>query len=243
MLIINADDYGSKQYVTDRILYCYETNRITSASTMVFMADSERAAELAIECGLDVGLHLNFTDKFTGNVKLPLLNKYHHRVATFLLGKKYSFIFYNPLLKKPFDYVFKAQYEEFERLYNRIPTHINGHHHMHLCANILIDRIIPPHFKVRRNFTFATGEKDSFNRFYRYLVDLWLTRRYTCTDFFFSISPFHELQRLKRIVRLAISSNVELMVHPQKPEEYDYLMTAEYLNIIADVKKGSYATL
>ena len=30
------------------------------------MADSERAAELAKENELDVGFHLNFTDRFTG---------------------------------------------------------------------------------------------------------------------------------------------------------------------------------
>ena len=65
MLIINADDWGRSVAETDAALRCYKEGRITSVSAMVFMEDSERAAELAKENELDVGLHLNFTDKFT----------------------------------------------------------------------------------------------------------------------------------------------------------------------------------
>ncbi|PYL02866.1 MAG: chitooligosaccharide deacetylase, partial [Verrucomicrobia bacterium] len=65
MLIINADDWGCSVAETDAALRCYKGGRITSVSAMVFMEDSERAAELAKENELDVGLHLNFTDKFT----------------------------------------------------------------------------------------------------------------------------------------------------------------------------------
>ena len=66
MLIINADDFGRSVAETDAALRCYIAGRITSVSAMVFMADSERAAELAKENELDVGLHLNFTERFTG---------------------------------------------------------------------------------------------------------------------------------------------------------------------------------
>ena len=65
MLIINADDWGRSVAETDAALRCYKGGRITSVSAMVFMEDSERAAELAKENELDVGLHLNFTDEFT----------------------------------------------------------------------------------------------------------------------------------------------------------------------------------
>ena len=67
MLIINADDWGRSVAETDAALKCFRERRITSVSAMVFMGDSERAAELAKENKLDVGLHLNFTDRFTAN--------------------------------------------------------------------------------------------------------------------------------------------------------------------------------
>ena len=66
MLIINADDFGRRSRRQMRLSVLHEQARITSVSAMVFMADSERAAELAKENELDVGLHLNFTERFTG---------------------------------------------------------------------------------------------------------------------------------------------------------------------------------
>ena len=64
MLIVNADDWGGWKSATDAALACYKAGRINSVSAMVFMEDSERAAELAQADGLDVGLHLNFTTPF-----------------------------------------------------------------------------------------------------------------------------------------------------------------------------------
>ena len=55
MLIINADDFGRSVAETDAALRCYVAGRITSVSAMVFMADSERSAELAKENALAVG--------------------------------------------------------------------------------------------------------------------------------------------------------------------------------------------
>ena len=60
MLIINADDWGRSQAETDAALRCYQGGRITSVSAMVFMADSERAAELAKEKRIGRGLASEF---------------------------------------------------------------------------------------------------------------------------------------------------------------------------------------
>ena len=65
MLIINADDWGRSRAETDAALRCYQGGRITSVSAMVFMADSERASELAKENELDMGLHLSFSEELT----------------------------------------------------------------------------------------------------------------------------------------------------------------------------------
>lgn len=243
MLIINADDLGRNRLATDNALSCYKNGRITSASAMMFMADSERSAEFALENSLDTGLHLNFTQEFSDTVRSAVLYEYHQRIATFLLKSKYCVLLYNPLLRREFDYVYKAQYEEFLRLYNRIPTHIDGHRHMHLCTNMIVGHVIPRNQRVRRNLTFDPNEKGPFNRFYRHVVDMWLARKYGCADFFFTISPISDSSRLRRIVNLANSSNVELMVHPEKVEEFAYLMSAEYFQLISNVIKGTYAVL
>jgi predicted glycoside hydrolase/deacetylase ChbG (UPF0249 family) len=210
---------------------------------MVFMADSERAAQLALENGLDTGLHLNFSLQFDGNCKSNKLLECQRRIASFLKTNKYSFLLYNPLLKGDFHYVYSAQYEEYVHLYNKVPTHIDGHHHLHLCTNILAARLIPKGAKVRRSFTFSRGEKSAFNRFYRCIVDAIVTRRYNCTDFFFSLSLLLRTGRLQTIMNLARSRNVEVMVHPERNEEFDYLMSDAYFDMISAVNTGNYRLL
>jgi hypothetical protein len=48
---------------------------------------------------------------------------------------------------------------------------------------------------------------------------------------------------LRKIIKFAELSDVELMVHPEKPEEYVYLMSKEYLEMISGALKGSYVNL
>jgi predicted glycoside hydrolase/deacetylase ChbG (UPF0249 family) len=235
MLLVNADDFGWKGEVTDRVLECYRQLRIHSASAMTFMGDSERAAELALEYTLPVGLHLNFTQEFTG-VKVPLtLRDRHQRIASYLKIWKGNQFLFNPCLWKDFDYEFKSQWNEFCRLYGREPDRIDGHHHMHLCMNMLASARVPKGIKVRRNFTFRPGEKDAINRLYRFLVDSWLDSRFVCTDFLSSIRPI-ELERLRRLVLLSKSADVELMVHPGVDEEYAYLLSPQWGRLTVEAK-------
>jgi hypothetical protein len=54
-LIINADDWGRDDRTTTRNLECFRRRVLSSASGMVFMEDSERAANIAQDQGLDIG--------------------------------------------------------------------------------------------------------------------------------------------------------------------------------------------
>jgi chitin disaccharide deacetylase len=242
MLIVNADDWGKNKTTTDNSLLCFKNERITSASAMVFMYDSQRAAELALEYNFEVGLHLNFTTRFNHNTTSSELLERHRRIATFLQKNKYCFLLYNPVIKNDFHYVFNAQYDEYVRLYHKRPTHIDGHHHMHLCTNVLLQRLIPKNSRVRRNFSFTVGEKSRANQLYRSLVDRWLLRRYQCTDFFFSIEPMLKTDRLHRIINLSLVHTVELMVHPEKQNEFNYLLSPAYQEITRNTKIRSYRT-
>jgi chitin disaccharide deacetylase len=242
MLIINADDYGRNRVASDKALFCYKSGRITSASGMMFMRDSERSAELALSAELDVGLHLNCTLAFDGRVPSPRLIEYQRNVAKFLLRNNYFKLLYNPGLRNQIKYVYESQYDEYARLYRGIPSHIDGHHHMHLCSNVIIDGIIPKGFRVRTSLSFGAGEKSLLNRLYRKFLGVCLSRRYICTDFLFSISPFRP-EKLLQAVNLAAKSNVEMMVHPEKKDEFEYLMNEEYLQIISRVQRGSFKEL
>lgn len=243
MLIINADDFGRSVPETDAAFRCYQAGRLTSVSAMVFMADSERAAQLAKEHELDAGLHLNFTERFTG-ARIPAkLADHHDKIARFLTRNKYAQILYNPLLRTEFAYSFQAQLEEFTRLLGKPPLHVDGHHHMHLCANMLLSNVIPTGIKVRRNFSFWPGEKSWLNRTYRVLVDRWLARRYQLPDYFFDLTQSIQGEKMDRVMALAESSNVELMTHPGLQTESEYLMGDEFAGLLHPLELHSYASV
>ena len=243
MLIINADDWGRSREETEAELACFSKGRITSVTAMMFMQDSQRAAEIAKNAGLDVGLHLNLNQGYTGAGCSPAAAQAHERVVRFMARSKHAMFVYHPVLKRCFRDVYQSQLDEFHRLYGAAPSHVDGHQHRHLCANMLIDRVIPTGEKVRRNFSFWPGEKSLLNRTYRKFVDRWLARRYVMTDYFFSLGQCLRGKRLDRVSELARTANVELMTHPIDSEEYAWLMSDRFSEATQGVRLEPYAKL
>jgi hypothetical protein len=222
-LIINADDWGRSRDTTDRTLECRERGSISSVSAMVFMEDSERAAALARERELDAGLHLNFTTPYSGKHCPAMLREHQHRIARRLRWHRFASVVFYPELIRSFEYVVSAQFDEFGRLYGGSPQRLDGHHHMHLCANVLLGHLLPTGTVVRRNFSFEPGEKSLLNRLCRRAMDRFLSRRHLLTDFFFSLTPLAPPERLDRVFSLARHSVVEVETHPLNPEEHRFL--------------------
>lgn len=200
---------------------------VTSASAMVFMEDSERAAEIASKHNLDIGLHLNLTVAFSGGFTDSTLVADHARVVKYLRSSKYAQPLYHPLLVRAFQRTFRAQWEQFLKLYGKEPSHLDGHHHMHLCLNVLLSSLIPRGMRVRRHFTLFPTETTFLKASYRRLVDRWLRRRFRCSDYFFSLQPIN-WERLRAIVGLAAQSEVELAAHPGVDEEFQFLLSEEW---------------
>jgi hypothetical protein len=136
---------------------------------------------------------------------------------------------YHQGLANSFDYVVAAQLEEFHRIYGEKPRRVDGHHHMHLCANVLFAGLLPSGTMVRRNFSFQPGEKSGVNRLYRGFIDRILARRHRLTDFLFSLPPLEPATRLEQIFSAARHAVVEVETHPVNPEEYHFLMGSQIL--------------
>lgn len=243
MLIINADDWGGWQSATDAALACFEARRITSATAMVYMEDSERAATIAGDTTLDIGLHVNFNQPFTGRNSPPAMAAAHDRVCGFLRCNKYAQLVYHPGLRGAFRTVFQAQLEEFVRLYGHEPSHFDGHQHMHLCANSLLGGVIPNGSRVRRSFSFWPGEKSFLNRAYRRWVDGRLQRRFVATDYFFALSQCLDGPRLAQVMELAETTTVELMTHPEKTDEQACLLSDRFGDFLHGLTTCTYTQL
>ena len=238
VLVVNGDDWGRDRLTTDRILECSAVRAISSNSAMVFMEDSDRAAELARAHGIEAGLHLNFTTPFSARGCPTALLEREQRVARYLLWHRFAQVVFHPGLMQDFKYLVAVQLDEFSRLYGAAPERLDGHHHMHLCGNVRFQHLLPPGIIVRRNFSFRRHEATLCNRLYRKVVDRSLARRYRLADFFFSLSPPGPSGRLQRIYGLARRFVVELATHPACPEDSRYLAQGEIFRDIGDVRIG-----
>jgi predicted glycoside hydrolase/deacetylase ChbG (UPF0249 family) len=240
MLIINADDWGRDRENTNRALDCIRKRTVSSVSAMVFMEDSDRAAAIARERSIDAGLHLNFTTPFSGSGVPTLLSAHQQRLSRHLLRNKFSTAVFSPWLIRSFQYVVSAQFDEFNRLYGAKPVRVDGHHHMHLCANVLFGKLLPAGAIVRRNFSFRPGEKSVANRLYRASVDRMLARRNLLVDLLFSLEPLEPADRLRQIFSCARQFLVEVETHPVNPSEYQLLQSGEIYRRCGDVQIASH---
>jgi hypothetical protein len=236
LLIVNADDWGRDYENTERTLECIGRRTVSSVSGMVFMEDSERAAAIAREQRIDAGLHLNFTTPFSGPGVPAKLAGHQQRLLQYLRPHRFAQVVFHPGLASSFEYVVKSQLDEFFRVYGAEPARLDGHHHMHLCSNVLLGGLLPAGTQVRRNFSFQPGEKSFGNRLYRRIVDRILTRRHHLTDFFFSLLPLSPPSRLRRIFSLANEFTVEIETHPVCPEEHSFLTGEEILRLTTNVR-------
>ena len=235
LLIINADDWGIDRQTTDLTLDCVTRGTVSSVSAMVFMEDSERAAAVAREHGVDAGLHINFTTSFSAPQRHSRLVDSQEDLGRYLRRHRFAQIMPHPGLMRKFEYVLKSQRDEFRRLYGAEPQRIDGHHHMHLCANVLLGRLLPPATVVRRNFSFRSGEKSLLNRFYRRCVDKTLLSRHRLADYLFNLAPLEPADRLRYIFSLAEDFAVEVETHPGNADEYQFLTSGEVLRLAGDV--------
>jgi len=243
MLIINADDFGRSVSETNAALDCYRAGRTTSVTAMVFMNDSERAAQLALANSISAGLHLNLTEPFSAVSAPSELSERHERVAGFLTRAKYAPLIYNPALRDDFRYLYETQIEEFIRLYGHPPSHIDGHQHQHLCTNMLLDGVIPRGLKVRRTFHFWPGEKSFANRAYRKIINSHVKSRFRGTDYFFALVQSLDSKRMEKILELARSSSIELMTHPANLPEREYLLSEAFGILLDTIELGDYEDL
>jgi chitin disaccharide deacetylase len=243
LLFVNADDWGRDAHTTGCILNCVTSRAVSAVSAMVFMEDSDRAAAIAREGDIDAGLHLNFTAPFTARTCPSGLVEHQRRTAAYLRRHRLAQLVFNPALVTSFEYVVSAQIDEFRRLYGADPARFDGHHHMHLCANVLLTGLLPSGAVVRRNFSFQPGEKGTLNRAYRRFVDGRLSRRHRLADYFFSLAPLGPPARLERIFSLARHHVIELETHPVNRDEYRFFMDGGIFHRAEGVRIGPPAAI
>lgn len=117
-LIVNADDFGVTESVNRGIIYGFKNGIITSTSLMVKRPYAKEAAKLAKENpNLGVGLHFEIIGDDN-----QILRGIKKVMAYLQVG-----VFQKEKAKKQFF----EQIKLFKKLVGKMPTHIDGHYHVH----------------------------------------------------------------------------------------------------------------
>ena len=186
---MNADDWGRDRDVTDRTLSCVLLRTVSSVSAMVFMEDSKRAAEIALEHGIDVGLHLNFTSPFSASGIPTRLLEHQQLCRNRWRHNRFSQVVFHPGLIGSFEYVVAANVTNSLVFSGGKPI---------AWTVTIICTFAPTCFWVgcchpEQSFAgtsrFSRERRASGNRFYRQTVDRILASRHRLTNFFFSLQP------------------------------------------------------
>jgi len=246
LLIVNADDLGYDAPTTDAILESFRRGAITSATAMMHMADSERAARLARESGIPAGLHLNLIEPFTGAAVPPRVREDQERLCGHFASKHRLRWLYDPRIRGLLRRTIEDQLNEFERLYGGPPTHFDGHRHMHLSLNVVLGRTPLSPLPARRSFSYEPGDKSLANRAWREGVSFAIRSRFGGTRWFFSIrdlAPELGGKGLDRALERSRESAVEVMVHPGWDDERGLLEDPAWAERISRFRLGSYRDL
>jgi len=243
LLIVNADDWGVDAPTTEAIAECFAAARITSATGMVYMADSEHAAGLARSRGLPIGLHLNLTEPFDApgvprdvrERQLALTRRFRH-----LRFRRWT---YDPFAGGAIERAIADQLDRFRVLYGREPTHVDGHHHVQVCPDVMTR--LPRGIRIRTTRSIP-GAPLSPTRLARRLKEAAIRRRFAAPEYFFSLralSPAFGGSGLESALALADSTAVEIMVHPGLADERRLLLSGAWRLGLEDRPLGSFESL
>jgi predicted glycoside hydrolase/deacetylase ChbG (UPF0249 family) len=244
LLIVNADDWGYDTPTTDAIAGTFRAEGLTSTTAMMFMKDSDRAAELSRDLpGLGIGLHLNLVEEYSDPAAPAAVRERQRRFIEYFRLVRLRRWAYDPAVRHEVNRIVADQFQRFHDLYGRAPTHLDGHHHCHLAANVLLSPAVPRGTKIR-NAQSETERRSPVTTALRATRERMRARRYVSTDHFFSVvSVWPPLGGSAGRFALADSSSVEIMVHPVFPEELPELTSERWRATLGRAPLGTFADL
>jgi predicted glycoside hydrolase/deacetylase ChbG (UPF0249 family) len=236
-VIVNADDYGVNRNVTETTLECFEDGVISSTTAMVWMSDSDRAAKLARQRNLPVGLHLNLTLPFNSTLVPEPVRERQHALVPHLSRRARGGT--RVLQRRPTKLladVVREQLARFAELYGP-PTHIDGHHHIHLDPWVI--ELLPADVPLRAPLRHPRSADRQIRRDHR------KRRPAAVSDVTFAFEHLHPAlggEGFSALTHPAFEV-IEVMAHPTGPGQRTALGSDVWRATLARLRTGSYASL
>jgi predicted glycoside hydrolase/deacetylase ChbG (UPF0249 family) len=194
---------------------------------------------------MPVGLHLNLSEPFDGEDVPPVVRRRQAELATRFsaTGRRWRRWLPDWRAQREIDRAIEDQLERFEMLYGRRPSHVDGHHHVHVSPSVARAPALAG-FPLRRAIDDETPIPAPIAAARRARRRLILQGR-TPTDRFVPISRLRT--NLLGGQRPAAFGNaneiVEVMVHPAVPEERSLLVSSAWQELVRRERLTCYGEL
>jgi len=242
LLIVNADDWGSEESKSAAIHIAFESGAISSASAMVYMEDSDRAAALGLREQFALGLHLNLTQPFSDPRTPPAVRARQERLLEHFENTGRRRRTFDPRVRSAVRAAIADQLARYHELYGHVPDHVDGHEHVHICLDVLL--ALPRGLKIRPGMssTKGTGAAGVVGAAREALIRARLLRAPSKA---FGLGDLWTApgDALERVLSLSRNESVEIMCHPDRPADKEALVSDRWHQALASSPLGTFAQL
>lgn len=209
VLIVNADDFNLTEGVSNAILHCHDRGVVSSTSVFANLPLSQnQLSGLKKRKKLGTGLHLNVT---FGRSLSP-----ENRIKTLLdksgYFKKKEVFQKSRFSKKELELEFRTQILWFRSTFEKLPDHLNTHHHIHAIP-VVLDVVM----KLAKEFGIPIRRVIVPERYYQNCSNRTVLNCSFVSDYFFgNLSKDHYWNEtsLETILRCLPEGTSEIMCHP-----------------------------
>lgn len=238
-LVINADDFGYCDQRNRGIVESFQNGVVSSTTLLVNAFKASEAVLLSRQCGIPLGLHVNLTEGIPVKMKCSSLTSENG----FFKGK---FGFREALKRGEVDLEevkqeIHAQLQWFVDAVGLLPTHIDGHQHVHIMPQVCeIIAVVMKNAGIKwtripaeMNFDSCVWIEEPRRSFFQSVVsqardakETFSTHGIKCSTHFIGLSTMGKdmtINRLKQALELVYNEKeqeegtqpiCELMVHP-----------------------------
>lgn len=211
-IIINADDYGYNDTVTDGIYEAFMQDLITDTTILANGYSFKRAVQYIHnnkEFAKRIGVHLNLTQgsPISENIKKNKKFVTDNRFNGFFLNKRRCILL---LSKRDKEDIYEELSAQIEKILNEgiEITHVDSHHHMHIKPNVLkiIISVCKKYgitkIRIHKNMQSTTKMKNLYYKILNYYIR---KNGFISTNYFCALKHYHPIE----------NSMIEIMVHPE----------------------------
>ncbi|MDQ6985342.1 MAG: ChbG/HpnK family deacetylase [Candidatus Dojkabacteria bacterium] len=264
-IILNADDFGYRDDVSQAILDSHIKGVLTSTTVLVNFITDEYVEKAKQVNTLGFGLHLNIT---SGN---PLTNEWKDEYGSFtrpLRGKQGEFDrqnwidFFKDINTEIVFKEYEAQYKQFVKIFDKEPTHIDAHHYSGMYKKTLPAYLeLAKKYNLRSRYPISMDwaenqniEQHAMSKVMRrndlketFIKSEIIIPSYQSTEFFHRYKNYLELIEYE-ISCINDGESIELFWHPGfeeklRKDDYTMLVSDELKNLLSKHNLVTYGAI